>query len=98
LSIDEFRGICNEVFSYETTKDGKKKRRKGFPVGCSECPDRNNDDCFDNCLWPETYWKYEEVKRMWLLAKAANGGMDLNRIKSLGVDDFIKLSIVKEYL
>lgn len=98
MSIDAFRSVCDEVFSYETSKDGRKKKRKGFPVGCVDCPDRDNPDCFDDCLWPDTYWKYEEVKHIWSLAKAQDGGLDLNRFKSLGFDDFIKLSIVKEYL
>lgn len=63
-----------------------------------DCPDRNNDDCTENCLWPENYWKYAEVRRLWFLAKAENGGLDLNRLQSLMIEDFIKLSIIKEYL
>ena len=49
-------------------------------------------------MWPENYWKYEEVKGLWLLVKAKNGGFDLNRIESLTLNDYIKISIVEEYL
>lgn len=72
--------------------------REGFPQGCNSCPDYNSDDCHIDCLWPENYWKYEEVKNYWMLTKAQSGGLDLNRLESLVMDDFIKLSILKEYL
>ena len=84
------------MFAY--VGDGKARKRKGFPVGCQECPDKTSDDCHENCQWPDNYWKYEEVKRMWLLVRAEIGGMDLNRVKTLGFDDFLKISIIKEYL
>lgn len=38
------------------------------------------------------------MKNIWILAKAEKGGLNLNRLESLGVTDFMKLSIIKEYL
>lgn len=96
MSIDEFRILCREIFQIEN-KDGKSVR-KGFPVGCNDCPDINSSDCHEYCMWPENYWRYEEVKNYWLLAKAQDGGLNVNRLESLSLDDFVKLSIIKEYL
>ena len=96
MTIDEFRLLCIEIF-HTDDKNGKRSK-KGFPSGCNNCPDKDNDDCFEYCMWPENYWKYEEVKNYWILAKAQNGGLDVNRMDSINFDDFIKLSIVKEYL
>ena len=72
--------------------------REGFPTGCNQCADINSEDCHESCMWPQNYWKYEEVKNYWLLVKAEKGGLNLNRIGSLTLDDFIKLSILKEFL
>lgn len=56
------------------------------------------DDEIYLCPWRENYWKYDEVKRFLLMYKAQNGGCDLNRIKNMGLYDFVKLAILKEYL
>lgn len=88
--------MCKEVFEVKVKDD--KQAREGFPVGCNGCPDYDSDDCHEFCMWPKNYWKYEEVKNYWMLTKAQSGGLDLNRLSSLVVDDFIKLSILKEYL
>ena len=50
------------------------------------------------CPWRESYWKYAEIKNFIMLYKAQNGGMDLNRIKSLSFYDFVKISTIKDFI
>ena len=78
--------------------DKSRRQRKGFPQGCDSCPDKESSDCWEDCEWPVNYWKYEEVKWFWMLCKAQAGGMDLNRIETLTIDDFVKIGIIKEYI
>ena len=93
--------MCSEVF-----KRDKEGYIKGFPNGCDDCESETEWDCCHVntrgeeiiCPWRVNYWKYDEIKRLLLFAKAAKGGFDLNRIESINVYDFVKMAILKEYL
>ena len=87
--------MCYEVFKY-IDKDGQRVIQ-GVPEGCESCESTIEWDC-ENCMWRENSWKYDEVENYVSLVRALHGGMDLNRIKSLDVMDFQKVSIVKEIM
>jgi len=87
--LSEFSELCTEIFD---TRDGKIK----FPEGCQECEKRlgpSDWNCAE-CPYRENYWKYDEVKRYVLLEQAQRGGMDLNRIRTLTIDDFLKVRVI----
>ena len=91
--------MCDDVFHND---DGK---YRGFPKGCAECTSTIEWDCYHEddgdvyvCPWRENHWKYDEVKGYLLLAKAQDGGLNLNRLPSLSFVDFIKVNIVKGYI
>lgn len=98
MSISEFRDICEKIY--------KNRENVNWPSGCSECFSENEWDCYhinDNgteyyCPWRENFWKYEEVKNYIVLYKSKKGGLDINRLESLGYDDYIKLGILSEYI
>lgn len=94
MSIDEFKEICFDVYS----KEKESRKIKGFPEGCDGCFNTNPEYCKENCLWPKNYWKYEEVKRFLYLARAKEGGFDLNRIESLDMLDFIKVAVIMDFI
>ena len=86
-----------EIFKHEKDSAGKTKIR-GFPVGCEECEIDDEWQCEHGCLWPENYWKYDEIKYYLELAQWANAGVDLNRIDSLMPNDFKKIAMVRKML
>ena len=79
---------------------------RGFPEGCDKCDSTIEWDCYHKnddgsvylCPWRENHWKYKEVQETMRLWKLKNGGLDLNRIKSLEIDDFLKISILSEFI
>jgi len=95
LGFAEFKELCGHVFKY-VEKDGKRSVQ-GSPEGCESCEPGSDWDC-ENCMWRENYWKYDEIEKYVGLVRALDGGFDLNRIKSLDIVDFQKISIVKEYM
>ena len=103
MSLIEFREICADVFGIIGTNG--KRHMRGFPTGCEDCPSTIEWDCYhvnDDgsiflCSWRENYWKYDELKRYMVLANTQAGGLDLNRIKSLDYEDFVKIAELKKY-
>ncbi len=83
------------MFKYVDKKG--KRERAGFPEGCNGCQSTIEWDC-ENCMWRVNHWKYDEVINYVGLYRAKQGGMNLNRIESLDMLDFQKISIVKGYL
>lgn len=66
-----------------------------FPTGCTDC--KENVSCHD-CNWPENYWKYDRISYYFTLAIWSKSGFDLNRLKNLLPDDFVKISFVKKLI
>lgn len=103
MTIPEFREVCEHVF--EVIENGGKRKMRGFPAGCEECPSEIEWDCYHEnedgsiflCEWRENYWKYDELKKYMVLANAKDGGLDLNRIQTLGYEDFVKICELKNY-
>jgi hypothetical protein len=102
MSIPEFREVCANVF--EVIEENGKRRTRGFPEGCDNCPSEIEWDCYHKnddgsiflCQWRENYWKYDEIRKYMVLANAQDGGLDLNRVKSLDYVDFVKLHELKK--
>lgn len=63
-----------------------------------DCYHVEDDGTVVQCPWRENHWKYEEVQRFLLLAKAQRGGLDLNRLNSLGFVAFLKVDILRQHL
>lgn len=104
MTIDEFQKICSEVFENRYDKNGNRISKINFPEGCKDCPSGIEWDCYhlDNngqeiiCAWRENYWKYDEVRSFMLLDRVQRGRGSLAGI-NIGVMDFVKLSILREY-
>ena len=86
-----------EVFKREKDSTGHVKI-KGFPTGCEECDINDDWQCTEGCLWPENYWKYDEVRYYLELAQWANAGVDLNRIDCLVPNDFVKIAMIRKLI
>ena len=95
LGFIEFKEYCEKVFK-KVDKDGK-RGISGVPEGCEVCESTLEWDC-ENCMWRENSWKYDEIQNYVGLARAMDGGMDLNRIKSLDIIDYQKVSLIKEFM
>ena len=84
------------------TKDnsGRVKTKIQFPTGCDECSSTNEWDCTNNCLWPENYWKYDEMKYLLYFATLSNAGLDLNQIDAFLIEPelFIKIDQIKRLI
>lgn len=69
-----------------------------FPNGCNDCDMADPWQCKEACLWPSNYWKYDEVRYYYELARYAMAGLDLNRIDNLLPYDFLKVGLIKDIL
>jgi len=107
LGLEDLREILDKITKKRTDKNGNcSGQYLDFPKGCECCPSGTEWDCrhenangtIYECNWRLNFWKYEEIKVLIGLYKAKQGGMDLNRIKSLHVDDFVKIAIISEYV
>jgi len=63
-----------------------------------ECDKLEEDGCQEYCLWPENYWKYEEVRNFLVLTRAVIGGFDPNRMNELDIVDYVKVGIMRGIL
>jgi hypothetical protein len=106
MSLDEFREVCNEVFKIQVDASGNKHTTFDFPDGCETCTSEIEWDCWHVdregkeivCSWRENYWKYKELRAYIVLSRVQTGRGTLSGMDSLRLLDYLKLSIIKEYL
>lgn len=91
--------MCNEIFGYVTrSKNGKEvKERAWFPAGCDGCANEDPEECKTGCLWPKNHEKYTEVKWFYGVYQAQKGGYPLEELDSLGLVEYMKLGILRDY-
>jgi hypothetical protein len=86
--------LCNEIFAI----DKKTKKIRGVPDGCDKCEINDNWQCENGCMWPTNAWKYIDISDIINLYRMQQGGLDLNRLESLHMDDFVKVGLIKKFM
>jgi len=77
---------------------GNRKEKIEYPPGCKGCKSTLEFDC-TMCLYRENSWKYDEIKKLHVLAKWKEAGVDLNKIEpALHPETYLKIKLVQDII